>query len=429
MHSVFRREIAPGVRLTCVPSEKFKAGVFTVNLVTGLHKNTAALNAALPRILRRGTSDSPDMEAIAARLDLLYGAKIEPIAYKLGERQLAGFISVFADDAFIPEKDVLERVISFVGEMLLSPATAGGRLRAEYVEGERDKLIDEIRSVVNDKRRYADMRLVERMCEGEAYAVPSLGTESEAAKISVFTATRQYRELVSSAELELFYCGSAPGERVERAVNEAFSALPRMKLSPLPETKIFTEPKSPEVRLFTETLDVVQGKLSIGCRLGDAMNAPDYAALAVMNGIFGGCVTSKLFKNVREKMSLCYYASSRIDRHKGVMIISSGIDAANYEKAVDAISCQLDAVKNGDFTEDELESVKRELINAYKSSDDSIYALAGWYTDYAQLGADYTPDDMAALVSLVTKDDVIKAAAGIRTDAIYFLKGGDDVED
>lgn len=427
MQPVFRKEIMPRVYLTWVPADKFKSGIYTVNLVAPLNKNEAALNAVLPKILRRGTSGAPTMDAIAARLDMLYGAKIEATVRKIGERQLTGLAAFFADDAFVPEK-LLEKVIALTGEMLVSPATAGGRLRAEYVEGEREKLADEIRSQINDRRRYADQRLIELMCQGETYAVPALGQISDAEKISVYSATKRYRELLTEAEVEIFYCGSAPLDRVELSAVEALSALPRAGAEALPETEILFEPKSAEVREFTETLDVTQGKLAMGYRIGDAMKMPNYAALAVMNALFGGCVTSKLFRNVREKMSLCYYAGSRIDKHKGIMLVSSGIDAANYEKAVAAITEQLEAVKAGDFTEAELESAKKELVNAYRSAGDSLYSLEGWYLDCTQTGIERSQEDMAALVSIVTKEDVLAAAAGIKADAVYLLKGGAESE-
>ena len=199
MQPVFRKEIMPRVRLTWVPADKFKSGIYTVNLVTPLVKGEAALNAVLPKILRRGTSGAPTMDAIAAKLDMLYGARIEPTVRKIGERQLVGLAAGFADDAFVPER-ILEKVIALTGEMLISPATAGGRLRAEYVEGEREKLSEEIRSIVNDRRRYADMRLIELMCQGEAYAVPSLGHLSDVEKITVHSATKRYRDMLPEAE-------------------------------------------------------------------------------------------------------------------------------------------------------------------------------------------------------------------------------------
>jgi predicted Zn-dependent peptidase len=424
MQQVYRKQIMPKVHLTCVTTDKFKTGNYTVNFVSPLDKYTAALNAVLPRILRRGTSRLPDMGSLAAELDELYGARIEPIVRKKGERQLVGFAADFVDDAFVPEKDVLERVIGLTGEIMMSPSTSGGRLRAEFVDSERDKLTDEIRSLINDKRRYAETRLIEKMCDGEAYSVPYLGTESEAEKITVYTATKQYRELLALSDVEIFYCGSAPFERVELASLNAFSTLPRTDLAAKSGTVVLLEPKGTELREFSDSLDVTQGKLAIGCRMGQAMAYPNYAAISVTNAVFGGCVTSKLFLNVREKLSLCYYAGSVVDRHKGIMLISSGIDLDKYDEALSEIKRQLDAVKSGDILEWELDGAKRALITSLKTTGDSARRMEEFYIDGVLLGLEYTPDDMAALVSLVKAEDVVRTAFGIKMDAAYFLKGG-----
>ncbi len=423
MQPANRKQIMPKVYLTCVTTDKFKTGYYSVSLVTPLEKSAAAVNALLPRVLRRGTSRLPDMESLAAELDMLYGARIEPTVRKKGEKQLTGLSADFVDDAFVPEKDVLERVIGLVGEIMISPSTTGGRLRAEYVDSERDKLADEIRSLINDKRSYAEIRLIEKMCDGEAYAVPCLGTEAETEKITVYSASKKYRELLASAVVEIFYCGSASFERVERATLDAFSALPRADLAERHGTEVLLEPKRPELREFSDLMDVAQGKLAIGCRMGKAMAAPNYAAISVTNAVFGGSVTSKLFLNVREKLSLCYYAGSRVDRHKGIMLISSGINLDKYDEALSEITRQLDAVKAGDISARELDGAKRALITSLRTAQDSARRTEEFYLDEALLGLEYTPDDVAALVSLVTAEEVAETASGIRMDAVYFLKG------
>ena len=158
--------------------------------------------------------------------------------------------------------------------------------------------------------------------------------------------------------------------------------------------------------------------------MGQAMAYPNYAAISVTNAVFGGCVTSKLFLNVREKLSLCYYAGSVVDRHKGIMLISSGIDLDKYDEALSEIKRQLDAVKSGDILEWELDGAKRALITSLKTTGDSARRMEEFYIDGVLLGLEYTPDDMAALVSLVKAEDVVRTAFGIKMDAAYFLKGG-----
>ena len=426
MQNVYRKQIMPKAELICVQTDKFKTGCLSVTLISRLSKKTASLNAVLPRVLRRGTSSYPDMESIASALDDLYGAHIEPFVRKKGENQLVGFISDFVDDYYIDGEDsILESVANLMGEMLLSPNTFSGRLRSEYVNSEREQLIDEINAAINDKIQYSVTRLVEQMCSQEAYGINKLGTAQTAAKISVATLTKQYRELLASSEIRFFYCGSADFERVELAVMSAFSALPR-KMPPLDTgTDILLDPVKKNVRNFTDELDVTQGKLSIGFRLGETMAHPNYAAIMVFNALYGGSVNSKLFLNVREKLSLCYYASSMIEKHKGIMIVYSGIEFDKFETAKNEILAQLEAVKNGEFEKWELDSAKRSVINSLKTISDQMGRLEDFYLDYDLIGIPCTPEDLAAIAESVSEEEIIKIASCIKTDSVYFLKGAD----
>ncbi|MBR7081559.1 MAG: insulinase family protein, partial [Oscillospiraceae bacterium] len=309
MGSAARTEIMPFVNLTCIRTNKFKTGCMSVNLLTKLDRSTASQNALIPHVLRRGTAAHPDMEAIAKTLDELYGARIEPIVRKRGEVQSIGFYADFADDDFLPDgESVLERTCELMGEILLSPKTRGGRLVAEYVDSERTNLIDDIRSDINDKRHYAMTRLIETMCSKEAYGTPRLGTEATAKKITAAGLTKRYMELLESSAVEIIYCGSADEKRVSLAVKRAFAGLPRGEIARDIGTEVLMDRAGEKVRIVTERLDVTQGKLAIGFRLGEIMAAPNYAAIAVFNAIYGASATSKLFMNVRERLSLCYYA-------------------------------------------------------------------------------------------------------------------------
>ena len=427
MKDVFRREIMRGVSLTCVREYKFKTGCLSMTLLTQLDRRTAAMNAALPSVLRRGTARFPDMESLAAQLDGLYGARIEPFVRKLGEVQCIGFYSDFPDDSFVPGGgQILEKTADLMGEMLLSPATSGGRLRAEYVDGERENLIDDIRAEINDKRIYSVRRMTELMCRGEAYGVSRMGSVADAEKISVATLTKHYRETVASSEIEVFYCGAADYARVEQAVRAALASLPRADAAGGPPvTDVKTEVRGAKPRVFTESLDVTQGKLAVGFRMGEPIMRPNYAAMLVFDALYGGSATSKLFLNVREKLSLCYFASSVVDRHKGVMIVSSGIDFAKYDQALSEILAQLDAVKRGDFEDWELDAARRAVVTAIYAAMDDQAGLESLYLDRVVSGMEATPEELAGLADGITREDVIRVARGIAEDTVYFLKGED----
>ncbi|MCL2401542.1 MAG: insulinase family protein [Oscillospiraceae bacterium] len=424
MHTAYSSQISPGVALRCVKTDKFKTGCLTINLITGLNYETAALSALLPRVLRRGSTSLPSMERIAEALDDLYGARVEPIVRKKGELQCIGFYADFPDDRFIPVGDsVLPDVAALIGDMLLSPDLSGGLLRTDYVESERKNLIDDIRAGINDKRGYSVDRLLEEMCAGEAFGVSRLGSETEAEKITPETLTAHYRHILDTARVEVFYCGPAEPEFVETALTPVLRRLPPRGDAPVPKTEVILKPAPDSPRRFTEVLDVQQGKLTLGFRLGNAMEHPDYPALMVLNAIYGGNVTSKLFLNVREKLSLCYYASSMLEKHKGIMIVASGVEFSKFDEALNEILAQLQNVKDGDISDWELTSAKRAITTAIKSAMDRPAGLEDLYFDSAIAAVAYSPDQLFAGVEAVTRDKIVEMAAGIETDSIYFLTG------
>lgn len=431
MESVIRSQLMPHTFLTYVRTGKFKTSCLSVSLVTQLSRDTAAKNALLPKVLRRGTSRHPDLDSIAAALDNLFGARIEPVVRKKGELHCIGFFSDFVGDEYVPAgENVLEKTAALMGEMLLSPDTRGGQLRSEYVDSEKSVLIDEIRAGVNDKRRYSVDKLVELMFDSEDYGTNKLGSESSARAITAAGLTKHYRKVIAESRIEVFYCGSAAFDRVSAAILDALATLPRNDQIDDITTDIRLSPAMDQPRRYFEQLDVTQGKLAIGFRLGQSMKAPNYAALMVFNSVFGGSVTSKLFLNVREKLSLCYFASSILEKHKGIMIVSSGVDFDKYKEALDEILIQLQAVQSGEISDWELTSARRAVVTSIKSALDKPSGLEELYFDQAVSDIKCTPDELAALAETVTKEDVRKIAEGVQPDTIYFLSGpGGDVNE
>ena len=252
-----RKELAEGVFLTYVPAAKFKTGVLGAQLITPLEESTVAAGALLPAVLRRGTTAHRDMRSIAAELDRLYGASIAYTVRKKGENQCLGFVGSFLDERYVPGGErLLEPMADLLGELLLDPLTRNGRFLADYVESEKENLIDAIESILNDKRDYADARLLQEMCRGERYGIDRLGTVTGVERLTNQTLYRYYNELLATARIELFYCGSADCARVEGALDRALAALPRERVA---EPAVAERVGAPEtVREITETMDVTQ---------------------------------------------------------------------------------------------------------------------------------------------------------------------------
>ena len=416
-----RKEISPGVYLSYQHTEKFKTSVLSAQLITPLDKRTAAAGALLPAVLRRGTMRYPDMKSLSCALDLLYGAGVAYTVRKKGENQCLGFAASFIDEAFVPGGErLLEPIADLLGELLLDPLTRNGRFLSDYVESEKVNLIDTIRGVIDDKRDYADLRLLQEMCRDERYGIARLGEEADVRRITNQTLYRYYRELLCHAQLELFYCGSADPARVQGALERAFASLPREHLiEPVPSVRLHA-PEQP--RYLTETMDVTQGKLAMGFRAA----SDDAPALLMANLIFGGYSNSKLFLNVREKLSLCYYAQSGYHRSKGIITVSSGIDFDRYSLAHDEILAQLKSIQNGEFEPWEIEGARSVLISSLQQREDSAMRLEDALIGQAATGIWESAQDLIAQLRAVTAERIAAAARSMALDTVYFLRGEEE---
>ena len=422
MIQVTHRELMPGVRLTAVHTDKFKSSLLSLSLLAPLSAETASANALLPSLLRRGTARHPDLESLSAALDDLYGGSIEPAVRKKGEAQCLGFVASFLDDAYaLDGSAVLEPAAGLLGELALDPYVQGGAFCPDYTAQERSNLIDRIQAQINEKRSYSLLRLTQEMCAGEPFGVDKLGDEAHAAALDPQALWTRYQELLRTAPVELYYCGSAPLERVEGAFRAIVERLPQGERQPLPRPAKGSAPAQP--RRVEEALDVTQGKLAMGFRTGTDLWDEDFPALMVLNAVYGGTPTSKLFLNVREKLSLCYYASSGLMLHKDVMLVSSGVEFSKVGQAQEEILAQLEHCRRGEIEDWELVAAKQALISSFSAAMDAQGRLEEHWLGQAVAGRTEDLPSLARRVEAVTLDQVVAAANALALDTIYFLKG------
>lgn len=416
-----RSELFKNVYLTYILSEKFKTGFLSAQMALPLRKETAHLSALLVNVLSRGTARCPNMRALGRELDLLYGAQLDASVRKKGENQVFGFMASCVEDRFLPgETRVLEPLAALLGEVLLFPDRRDGHLREDYFIGEKTNLSDMIRSEINDKRLYVGRRLREVMCANEPYGVGRLGEVENVDRATMADLEAFYHEVLPQARLELFYCGSESQERVGAALREAFSALPRAgRLEPV-VTSRRDAPQEP--RIVVEEMDVAQGKLCLGFRVGSS----DLSAMLLMNNMLGGYTSSKLFRNVREKLSLCYYIGSTYHRYKGLLTISAGIEPDDYDRAVDAILTQIEDIRRGRWEAWELSGTKRFVQGSLRAVEDSARAIEDFAVGQAVARAPETLSGILTAIGAVTPDRIVAAAESVKLDTVYFLRGRGD---
>ena len=415
-------ELQPGVWLTAVQTKKFKSSVLGAQFLAPLTAQSAAVNALTPMVLRRGTAKHPDLESLSAALDELYGGSLEPMVRKKGETQCVGFVGSFLDDAYTLNKEqVLEPAAALLSELIGAPYTRDGAFCPDYTRQEKANLIDRIKAQVNDKRQYAQIRVVAEMCAGEPFGVDKLGSMEAVEAITPQTLWEGYQTLLNQARVELYYCGSADPERVQADFHPLLTLLPEGKRAGLVRPAKMKAPKTP--RRVEEALDVTQGKLAMGFRTNCDAWDEHYPALMLVNAIYGGTTTSKLFMNVREKLSLCYYASSGLMNDKDVMLVSSGVEFDKVGQAEGEILSQLYKCQAGDFSDDELEWARRSVVSTLRTTLDTQSRMEDYWLSQSAAGLTEGPDDMAARVEAVTRAQVVEAAQDLTLDTVYFLKG------
>lgn len=415
-----RTEILPGVYLTAVQSDKFKTGCFSLNLLRPMKKEEAAANALIPSVLLRGSETCPDIASISAKLDELYGASVGTLVRKKGEVQLVGFYCDYVQDEYVDEP-VFAPVMAFLAELLLHPRLENGAFPEAVVDSEKLNLENAMLSRINDKRTYAASQLIRTMCAGQPYGIPRIGEPEDLKNITAKSLYAHYRDLLATSRVELFYMGSLSPAAVTKVLQAALAELPRAEVFvPVGTTPA---PQARPVQEKTETLDVTQGKLSLGFFTDITAKDPRYPALVLAATVFGGGATSKLFTNVREKMSLCYYASASFEKFKGVLSVSSGVEFSKLETAKTEILRQLEACKAGDITDDELESARGYLVSDLKIAMDSPGRLDDYYMGQILLEQDGTMEDLASAIARVTKQEAADAIQALRLDTIYALEG------
>ncbi|MCM1024510.1 MAG: insulinase family protein [Prevotella sp.] len=411
-----REKIADGIHYSTIINKRLKTNSVSVNILTELAEETASLNAVIPTVLAATNANLPAITAMKKKLASLYGASMNGYFSKYGDSQHLMLSAACINDryAFDGEK-ITEELARITADCLTDPHTEGEAFYGNDFALKKQELLDEIDAEINDKRSYAFKRANLSVFKGEPAAVPHSGNRKLAEKITAAEAFEQYKKLLKTAQIEIFFVGAEPNDGCKKIISEALLKIDRDYAGDCSSKK---SPAKPEVCRVTEVHDVAQSKMVMAFKSG----FDNLEAMSVMNAVYGSTPISKLFMNVREKLSLCYYCSSGWN-DKGVMYVDSGIEHANAGKAEEEILNQLEAMKKGDFTGEELENARRSLLNGIKGVNDSSNSLVHWYFRRMYKKEIYTPEEYMERIKKVTREDVTAAANSLKLDTVYVLTG------
>ena len=414
-----------GYRLHIIKTDKYKTNTIVWKMKAPLSREAVTKRALMPYVLQSNSESYPTTGKLRSYLDELYGATLYVDLAKKGEYHTISFSIEIANEKFLGDNEpLLKKGFQLLTEVLTKPNLQGNAFDAETVEKEKRTLKQRIQSVYDDKMRYSSYKLVKEMCKDEPYALHVHGEKDDVDYITPEGLYEYYEAALKNDELDLYIVGDVNEEEVQAYAGDLLQFQDR-------NTEVIDslqyQPKgSPNI--VREEQDVKQGKLNIGYRTNITYGDPDYYALQVFNGIFGGFSHSKLFINVREKASLAYYVSSRLESHKGLMMVMSGIDNKNYDQAVSIIHDQMEAMKQGDFTEEELDQTKAVIKNQLLETIDTSRGVVEVLYHNVVSQKELKLDDWISKMDQVTKDEVIAVAHKIQLDTIYFLTGKEVVQ-
>lgn len=408
-----------GVYFYRINSDKFKTSRADIFFVDNLSKEKASGNALLPLMMKRGCGNYPNASALERRLEELYGADVDGDTVKKGENQLIGFHMSHISDRYANGERLFDSCSDLLMCMIEKPLLDKKGFKESLFKQERDNLIDYIRSRINDKIRFSLNRCIEEMCDNEPFSIPEDGTEEGALLLSPKKSMEIYEEMIKTCPAYVYISGEVDDISIQRFIDRFLSGT-RNSIKAITPTLI--EKKVTETKRINERMDVNQGKLCMGFRTHIEPSSEDYYALVVYNGILGGNTNSKLFRNVREKESLAYYAQSVLEKYKGLMIIMSGIEAENRNKAEDIILAQVEDMKRGIISKEDIEATLKALETGMKSLQDSQGAIVDFFLsqNLTQNSDDF--DSLIDKLKRVTIDDVVRVAQNVELDTIYFLE-------
>lgn len=412
--------LADGITLRCFYDNRFKQGALSFQMVRPMCESEASLNALIPAVLLRGTQKHPDLRSITLYLDDLYGASVGSMVRRVGDYQTTGLACGMMDDRFaLPGDKVLEPMLRFLEELLFEPCMEGSGFDSAIVESEKKNLISTIESDLNNKQAYAMSKMLRAMCRTDSLGIPRLGQTDWVAAIDPVTLYQHYQKILKESRIDIFYVGSAPAWQVANLLKPIIARIHRHYI-PLPTQTGFHDAGGDHL---VETMDVAQAKLCMGYVTPVTIGDPDLSVVQVMNTIFGAGMTSKLFVNVREKLSLCYSIGTSYFGAKGIVTLSAGIDAADEEKARAEIARQLEAIREGCITDEEMAGAKEALLSGMRGTHDSPGAIEGYYATAALSGLGMTPEEYMARIAAVTREQVAAAARDLKLHTTYILKG------
>ena len=413
-----REQISDGVYITTIFDKKFNVNTIGIRFISKVDEKKASAYSLVTRVLQTSNSKYTTRTKLTKELARLYGAGISQSVFRLGDSQ-AFYLGAncVCDRYALENEEITNSVTEILLDCIFSPNLVNGIFNESDFEIIKRELIDNINNKINDKRGYAIDKALETVFENEPAGVPLDGTVEALEKLTCKDACDEYKEMLRTSRIEITVSGGGDFDETVKLIKSRFKGLEREFTN---DEFVLISSLKEKTANVNEEFDVLQCKMVLAFKT----NIKDPEQLKLFSMMFGGLPSSKLFMNVREKLSLCYYCSSNIISEKGVMLIDSGVENSNLNKAKDEILKQLDEMAKGNFSDEELNNAKTAVCGSMRSYNDSASGLATWWlTQLCVWNRDFSPEDAIEKYKGITREDIIEAAKSYKLDTVYIMSG------
>ena len=412
-----RRLIAPNAHITVLPNEKFKRNRISINLIVPNAREKATMYALMPGLMERAYEDYPDMQIFSRKLNRMYAAQLSVGTAVIGANRCMRFtVQGIKNEYCINGEDLLAEFCDVLLGVIFRPCLEDGAFVKEWLEVEKFKLREDIEGEINDKRGYCVKNARRKFFGDGLNGVERMGYLDEIEGITPQMLYDCYKEMLDMAVVEILITANNPDSAVEK-LTQAFSFRRSASAQILPVTAV--APK--EAEFFTESLDTTQGKVCLVYTTKRLLTEDERYHMLVASALYGGTASSRLFKNVREKQSLCYYCAAGFNGFTSSMSVDSGVEHHNTQRTIDAVQAELKNMVEGEITEEEIRQTKLVIINSLKSNYDGLHGLEAWYLNEAIRGTAFTPEMVMEIVEKVTADDIRNVLSLLNLNVVYTI--------
>ena len=415
-------DIKEGIKLHIIPNEIYKTNLIRIVFTNKLDEENVTKAALLPLVLKQGSKNYPTQKIINIRLEELYGADFTASVDKKGDLQVVTFEADCIKDKFIPNNEsITKELFELIFDIVLNPLIEDGGFKPNYIDSEKDKLRKIISELIDNKDDYSLNKCIHEMYGNDGFGLYQMGIESKIDSISNSDLYEFYNKYINESKIDIFISGEIDEETITTYVKEKMSILSERYFDAPNEVSTIIAKKVDKPKEIFESLDIVQGKLVLGCQVDSNMENKKYVGM-VYNTLLGASASSLLFQNVREKASLAYYAASRLVDVKSALFIRAGIEIKNYNKALDIIKEQLELVTKGEFTKENIDDAKTTLYSFMRSVKENQELALDYYYMQELYNKKDSVDALINKIEAVTKEEIVEFAKSVKINTIYFLK-------